>query len=69
MSNLIINGVRDEKIQQTMITITGVELSGDLQYCKIFVSIFGEDPKDVDLVIHKLSLIHISDPTRQDRIS
>ena len=26
----------------TMITITDVEVSGDLQHCKIFVSIFGD---------------------------
>ena len=28
-----------------MVTITEVEVSGDLQHCKIFVSIFGQDPK------------------------
>ncbi len=42
VSELIINGIRDERLQQGMITITEVEVSGDLQHCKIFVSVFGE---------------------------
>ncbi len=41
MSHLLLNGLRDHRIQSTMITITDVEVSGDLQHCKIFVSIFG----------------------------
>ena len=41
MSLLLLNGLRDHRIRSTMITITGVEVSGDLQHCKIFVSIFG----------------------------
>ncbi|WP_320673536.1 30S ribosome-binding factor RbfA [Prochlorococcus sp. MIT 1341] len=42
VSELLVNGIRDARIQKTMVTITEVELSGDLQHCKIFVSIFGE---------------------------
>ena len=41
MSHLLLNGLRTHLIQSTMITITDVEVSGDLQHCKIFVSIFG----------------------------
>ena len=49
LSELFINGLRDERVHHGMITITDVDLSGDLQYCKIFVSIYGsiEDQKDV----------------------
>ncbi len=43
MSQLLINGIRDERVQLGMVTITDVEVSGDLQHCKIFVSIFGEE--------------------------
>ncbi len=43
MSQLLINGIRDERVQLGMVTITEVEVSGDLQHCKIFVSIFGEE--------------------------
>ena len=45
ISQLLINGIRDERVQQGMVTITEVEVSGDLQHCKVFVSIFGDDLK------------------------
>ena len=45
ISQLLINGVRDERIHQVMITITSVEVSGDLQHARIFISLFGEDKK------------------------
>ena len=41
-SQLLINGIRDERVHQGMVSITDVEVSGDLQHCKIFVSIFGD---------------------------
>ena len=43
MSQLLVNGIRDERIHLGMVTITNVEVSGDLQHCKVFVSIYGED--------------------------
>ena len=42
ISELLINGIRDERVHLGMVTITEVEVSGDLQHCKVFVSIFGE---------------------------
>ncbi|ABX08058.1 30S ribosome-binding factor RbfA [Prochlorococcus marinus] len=45
MSQLLLDGIRDERVASSMVTITEVEVSGDLQHCKIFVSIFGQDPK------------------------
>ena len=42
VSELMINGIRDERVHQSMASITEVEVSGDLQHCKIFVSIFGD---------------------------
>ena len=41
-SELLINGIRDERVHQGMVSITNVEVSGDLQHCKIFVSVFGK---------------------------
>ena len=41
-SQLLISGIRDERVHQGMVSITDVEVSGDLQHCKIFVSIFGD---------------------------
>ena len=48
-SELLLNGIRDKRVHQGMVSITDVEVSGDLQHCKIFVSIFGEqnDRSDV----------------------
>ncbi len=43
MSELLMHGIRDERVNQGMLTITKVEVSGDLQHCRIFVSIFGEE--------------------------
>ena len=43
MSQLLINGIRDERVRQGIVTITSVEVSGDLQHCKVFVSIFAEE--------------------------
>ena len=45
VSQLLINGIRDERIHLGMITITNVEVSGDLQHCKIYVSIYSEESK------------------------
>jgi ribosome-binding factor A len=48
-SELLINGIRDERVHKGMVSITSVEVAGDLQHCKIFVSIFGKpnDQKEV----------------------
>ncbi len=43
MSQLLINGLRDQRLTSAMITITQVEVSGDLQHCKIFVSIYANE--------------------------
>ncbi len=45
MGQLLLHGIRDLSFHSTMITITDVQVSGDLQHCKIFVSIFGNENK------------------------
>ena len=52
-SELLMNGIRDERVHQGMVSITEVEVSGDLQHCKIFVSVFGE-PEDRNQVLEGL---------------
>ena len=52
-SELLINGIRDERVHKGMVSITSVEVAGDLQHCKIFVSIFGE-PNDQNEVMEGL---------------
>ena len=42
MGLLLLNGIKNLRFSSAMITITDVELSGDQQHCKIFVSIFGD---------------------------
>jgi len=51
ISELLVNGVRDERIHQAMITITTVEVSGDLQYAKIFISLFGDEQKKDEVLV------------------
>ncbi len=52
-SELLINGIRDERVHKGMVSITSVEVAGDLQHCKIYVSIFG-DPSDQNAVMEGL---------------
>ena len=42
ISELLISGIRDERVHQSMVSITNVEVSGDLQHCKIFVSVLSD---------------------------
>ena len=41
VSELLIGGIKDERVSQGMVSITNVEVAGDLQHCKIFVSVYG----------------------------
>jgi ribosome-binding factor A len=41
ISELLVNGIKDERVSLGMVSVTNVDLAGDLQHCKIFVSIYG----------------------------
>ena len=43
ISELLIGGIKDERVNQGMVSVTTVEVAADLQHCKIFVSVFGSD--------------------------
>ncbi|WP_114994368.1 30S ribosome-binding factor RbfA [Synechococcus sp. UW179A] len=43
ISELLISGIRDERVHQGLVSITNVEVSGDLQHCKIFVSVLADN--------------------------
>ena len=43
MSDLLINGIRDERVHQGMVSVTDVEVAGDLQHCRIHVSVLGSE--------------------------
>ncbi len=50
VSDLLIHGIRDERVHRGMVSITHVEVSGDLQHCKIFVSVFGDPSLKEDVL-------------------
>jgi ribosome-binding factor A len=41
VSELLVNGIKDERVSLGMVSVTSVEVAGDLQHCKIHVSIYG----------------------------
>jgi ribosome-binding factor A len=43
VSQMLLNDIKDDRVGAGMVSITGVETSGDLQHAKIFVSIYGTD--------------------------
>jgi ribosome-binding factor A len=43
VSELLVHGIKDERVTLGMVSVTEVEVAGDLQHCKIFVSIFGSE--------------------------
>ncbi len=55
MSQLFLQGLKDQRLQSGLITITEVDLSGDLQHCKIFVSIYANESKQRDEILNALS--------------
>lgn len=43
ISEMLLGGIKDERVSQGMVSVTNVEVAGDLQHCKIFVSVFGSE--------------------------
>lgn len=43
VSQLLFSGIKDDRVATGMVSVTDVEVSGDLQHAKIFVSIYGSD--------------------------
>jgi ribosome-binding factor A len=43
VSELLVHGIKDERVHHGMVSVTDVEVAGDLQHCKIFVSVLGTD--------------------------
>jgi ribosome-binding factor A len=48
MSELLRTGVRDERIAQGMVSITTVVVAGDLQHCKVSVSVYGSETEQAE---------------------
>jgi ribosome-binding factor A len=43
MGELLSRGIRDERVARSFVSVTNVDVAGDLQHCKIFVSVFGTE--------------------------
>lgn len=43
VSQLLFSGIKDERVGLGMVSVTDVDVSGDLQHAKIFVSIYGTE--------------------------
>lgn len=43
ISLMLLHGIKDERVGSGMVSVTDVDVSGDLQHAKIFVSIYGTD--------------------------
>lgn len=43
VSQMLLNGIKDDRVGTGMVSVTDVDVSGDLQHAKIFVSIYGTD--------------------------
>ncbi|NEP16891.1 MAG: 30S ribosome-binding factor RbfA [Leptolyngbya sp. SIO4C1] len=43
VSQLLLHGIKDDRVGAGMVSVTDVDVSGDLQHAKIFVSIYGTE--------------------------
>ena len=43
ISLMLLHGIKDERVGTGMVSVTNVDVSGDLQHAKIFVSVYGSD--------------------------
>lgn len=43
VSQMLLYGIKDDRVGAGMVSVTDVDVSGDLQHAKIFVSIYGTD--------------------------
>ena len=43
VSQMLLHGIKDDRVGTGMVSVTDVDVSGDLQHAKIFVSIYGSE--------------------------
>jgi ribosome-binding factor A len=48
VSQMLLNEIKDDRVGAGMVSITDVDVSGDLQHAKIFVSIYGTKEAKVE---------------------
>ena len=48
ISQMLLNGIKDDRVGSGMVSITDIDLSGDLQHATIFVSIYGTEEAKIE---------------------
>lgn len=43
VSQLLLSGIKDDRVGVGMASVTDVQVAGDLQHAKVFVSVYGDD--------------------------
>ena len=43
VSQMLLNGIKDDRVGTGMVSVTDVDVSGDLQHATVFVSIYGTE--------------------------
>ncbi|MDH6061235.1 30S ribosome-binding factor RbfA [Chrysosporum bergii ANA360D] len=43
VSQLLLHGIKDDRVGTGMVSVTDVDVSGDLQHAKVYVSIYGTE--------------------------
>ncbi len=43
VSQMLLNGIKDDRVGSGLVSVTDVDVSGDLQHVKVFVSIYGDE--------------------------
>lgn len=43
VSQMLLHGIKDDRVGAGMVSVTDVDVSGDLQHAKIFISIYGTE--------------------------
>jgi len=43
VSQMLLSGIKDDRVGTGLVSVTDVDVSGDLQHAKIYVSIYGTD--------------------------
>ncbi len=49
-SDILMNEIKDPKLVNQLISVTDVEVSGDLRHCRVFVSIMGEESVQTEVM-------------------
>jgi ribosome-binding factor A len=40
---LLVSGIKDDRVAQGLVSVTNVDVAGDLQHCRIHVSVYGDE--------------------------